>query len=338
MRSENLPTGLSRLQHKLDLISVDPYFRDTWDDVCESRGEPAQFIQRLNHHAPLVLRPDALGAGRAHDVLEFVYSHGFRPVAWSYFIFTRHVIRETWRYQLNIATTDRIEAMDLLLRGEQAMYILLERPMQTHEGAATTLLSRMKGPSDPALRTEQHLRFRAGAAQESVITYVHVADEPIDILREMGVFFDRSERRQLFESIEIGGDIGEQLRAEVAAHWSVERFGLDFDRAMRRLTTFADTARADDVVHTLIARINTGNGAQWRQLLDRIEQIGVPLSRWDRAALAARLSARHVDAAPVVPDITDHQKLEIPCPTVQQQSTSSPSPRESLPKPCDNSD
>ncbi|HVK20208.1 MAG TPA: nucleoside-diphosphate kinase [Actinokineospora sp.] len=302
MATITVPSALSRLPEKIAAFAADPYFRDAWDDLSTVVGDGSEIAALLADAAPLVLRPDALVSGRARRVLESVYAAGFTPVAMAWFTFSRHVIRETWRYQLNVATRDRIDVMDMVLRGEDAVYILLEKPDRPRDVPATSLLSDMKGPSAPEDRRPEHLRSLAGSAQESVLTYVHVADEPADIVRELGVFFDRPQRRKLFGSLGARRDLGESVIAEIDDRTRTADLG--YDTALSRLARLAEgqPGLAQPLIR-LLSRIEAGDGSCWRDLLDHVERTGLPLSRWGKAAIAARLGARHLDATPTVPDV-----------------------------------
>ena len=61
---------------------------------------------------------------------------------------------------------------------------------------ATVRLSNLKGGPDAATRGAGSLRSALRSANR-LFTFVHTADEPADIVRELAVFFDRDERRRL---------------------------------------------------------------------------------------------------------------------------------------------
>ena len=81
--------------------------------------------------------------------------------------------------------------MDMILTGFTSLYVLFYKESSKEAVSATNELSRYKGPSLPKERKIGQSRYSAESAQVSVLTYIHVSDEPSDIIREIGAFFDR---------------------------------------------------------------------------------------------------------------------------------------------------
>jgi hypothetical protein len=162
----------------------------------------------------------------------------------------------------------------------------------------------MKGPTRPEDREEHHLRRIAGAAQASVLTYVHVADEPADVLRELGVFFDRSERTRLLAALDSRQDLTRQVLgalAEVEAR--TEESDLLWGAALDRLDAQLCGHPVSAELAALLQQVRSGRSRDWRSLLALADRFGPRWSHWDRVAVAAQLSARHLEAEPVVPDV-----------------------------------
>jgi hypothetical protein len=300
----DVPEGLSRVPAKRALFGTDPYFRDCWDDLVDRYGQCGETL--LHRVAPLVLRPDAMAARGGGRVVDAVRTLGLVPIAVARFRFDRHTTRETWRYQLNIATRERIDVMDMIMPVGESVYVLLRETSPT-EVPATTRLSAAKGPSLPASRKPGQLRWIAGPAQASVLTYVHVADEPADIVREMAVFFDRPERMRLLDRLDSDEDAGAELAREVRrAEEGTAPSDFSWTRALARLQS-ALGVRPDCAgrreLEGLLDAIRRGRSRNWRGLLAAADSTALPWSHWDRVAVAAELSARHLPLPPVIPDV-----------------------------------
>ncbi|GHE29892.1 hypothetical protein GCM10017673_35840 [Streptosporangium violaceochromogenes] len=311
-----VPENLSRIARKREAFAEDPYFRDAWDDLTALRGRGEEARAPLFEVAPLVLRPDTIATRGGRRVLEAVRRAGFVPVASAVFRFDRRVTREIWRYQLNIATRERVDVMDMIMPVGRSLYVLL-RGEGTPLAPACTRLSTLKGPSLPAERHEHHLRRIAGPAQASVLTYVHVADEPADIVRELGVLFDRAERLRLLTAASGTRDRSEPVHralAEVEAETPAADLtpGPAFDRLERLIADRAGRGPVWPVdaperslarLSSLVSTIRAGRGRDWRAVLGLVDHLGLDWPHWDRVAVAAELSARHIDGPPVIPDI-----------------------------------
>ncbi|MEU1470982.1 hypothetical protein ABZ434_22465 [Streptomyces sp. NPDC005761] len=299
----HVPEWLSRVDRKREIYAGDPYYRDAWDDVSAVLGTGPAVADALHAVAPLVLRPDAVAARGGAGLLTAVRDAGFVPVAWSTFRFDRHTTREVWRYQLNIATRERIDVMDLIMPAGESLYVLLRDTRKTGI-PATTRLSGLKGPSRPEDRETHHLRRIAGAAQASVLTYVHVSDEPADIVRELGIFFDRPERTRLLGALDARQDVTDQVLAVLAEiEQRTEACDLSWKSALERLSRLLADRPDGTELNSMLERVRSGRSRDWRSLLDQADRLGLKWRHWDRVAVAAELSARHLEVEPVIPDV-----------------------------------
>lgn len=303
-----VPEELSRVERKREIFAGDPYFRDAWDDFREACGTGQAQTEQLFRVAPLVLRPDAIATRGGTRLLEAVAAQGFVPVACETFRFNRHTTREVWRYQLNIATRERIDVMDMIMPAAESLYVLLHDATDSPV-PATTRLSSLKGPSRPEDRQASHLRHIAGPAQASVLTYLHVSDEPADIVRELGIFFDSSQRNRLLGRLCSTEDATGAVLAELATIESrTQPSDLCWRPALARLRQALDQAstanRAQtEVLSGLIDQVLAGRSKEWQALLAQADGLNLDWDYWDRVAVAAELSARHLDAMPVLPDV-----------------------------------
>jgi len=309
-----VPSSLSCLPRKRELYATDPYFRDAWEDILALWGaERAQSL--LFDLAPVIYRPDALVARGVGRGLRATRELGFAPVACGVFRYNRLSVREGWRYQLNIATRDRIDVMDMIMPATESLYVAMKRAPSEVEVPATTCLSSFKGPSLPENRKPHHLRSLLGKAQVSVLTYVHISDEPADIVRELGIFFDRPQRLEILRAIEAGEDVvdgveraADELYARIPAHT------LDFVEALDRVEGMARPllgrngdggGRAYEEMVSMCVRMRVGECRDWRRLLTLIDEAGLPVGHWDRVAFAAPLAEKHLDEADLtLPDIS----------------------------------
>lgn len=265
-----IATGLSLLPAKRELFALDTHFREAWPDL-----EPARPL--LHRLALVVFKPDALVGRRIGPCLELLGEHGFRVAAARTFTYDRLSIRETWRYQFNIASRDRIDVVDVLLTVAPSLLVVLrdERPL---DGCpASVRLGSLKGPSEPALRRAGQLRYELGVLT-TLFNFVHTSDEPADIVRELGVLLGADERRQLAEELCGGHDRTAQalrMAAELEARHPAH--DLDCAAALARL----EAAPQEAVRRSAQAARERRPGA-WRELLAAIPMV----DPWDALAVA----------------------------------------------------
>lgn len=298
-----VPEWLSREGRKREIYAGDPYYRDAWDDLTDLPGTEWAVADQLYRVAPMVLKPDAVAVRGGARLLAAVRAANFVPVAWGKFRFDRHITRELWRYQLNVATRERIDVLDMYMPTGESLYVLLR---DTSESGipATARLCDMKGPTRPEDREAHHLRRIAGATQASVLTYIHVADEPADLLREMGIFFERPERKRLLAALDSRQDVTQQVLAALSEveEWT-EASDLSWKAALDRLDAQRSGQPDCAELAALLQQVRSGRSRDWQSLIALTDRFGLQWSHWDRIAVAAQLSARHLEAEPVIPDV-----------------------------------
>ena len=262
---------LSKSAVKQRLFCGDPFFRDgmDWLSMLSSR-ERSGFLSRC---APLIVRPDAFVAGIGPALLDYLDEHGFEPLWARSFTFDRRLVREMWRYQLNIATRDRIDVMDLILLAGPSLYLLLWSDEEC-DVPATVALRELKGPSSPSRRRLGQMRSLSTGGQASVLTYVHTCDEPADIVRELSVLWPRSVVKELLRS-----PTGRGRAQADAARAAVLQTSRAYEPSSLRLEQAASELGID-----LTA------GPDWREIVERYRY-----PCWQAIAIAAHLAETHIE-------------------------------------------
>lgn len=156
--------------------------------------------EALGNKTFIVFKPDAAPVRCVAPCMAVLAEQGVRPIAVRLFTFDRLMLRELWRYELNLATYARYPAIDALLTQAPSLFVLLERDAEAREEDLAELLSALKGPSQVQQRQAHHLRARIGAGN-GVLNHIHTPEETIDVLREIAVLFGRPERRGLLEHL-----------------------------------------------------------------------------------------------------------------------------------------
>src|SRR5205085_200920 len=98
--------SLTLMPEKRDAYSGDLYLRECWADMSEIFG--ANLPNVLGSIALLNLKPDAVVGRRMRNILNFLVDHQFRPLAAVPIQFTRHSMRELWRYDWNVYPVERL--------------------------------------------------------------------------------------------------------------------------------------------------------------------------------------------------------------------------------------
>ncbi|MFE4695962.1 nucleoside-diphosphate kinase [Streptomyces sp. NPDC056738] len=280
-----VPPLLTCHPDKQRLYGADTYYQESHGQLAQLTGDITGFAHR---HALLLLKPDAVVARRLEAAADWLAGQGFRIVGAAVTRLTRTMIRSLWYFQWNLATPYRRRLAALFLEDADAL-VLLVRPLHDLDVPASVELTRLKGPTDPDARRPGQLRHLLGR-YSYLLNLVHTPDEPADVLRELGVHFDETERDRLFRSA-----LADEDRAAHASeltgllYAATEPRDLAFDPAVARLRdTVARHGGADPC-------------AGPRTLLETAWRLGVDLDPWDAVIVGSKvLPMRQPGRAPVL--------------------------------------
>jgi nucleoside diphosphate kinase len=169
-------------------------------------GGASRIAGWLWNAAALILRPDAIAGGQAGYVFPMLRRHGFEPLV----VRAVHVgaarAEALWRYQFNVATPERRALLGRVMSMGEALYLIVRDRTTRMCAPATVHLTYLKGTAVISRRKPGHLRTVAGPAVANLLSYVHVSDDPADMLREMAVLFDRVAVVEILTELEAGID------------------------------------------------------------------------------------------------------------------------------------
>lgn len=285
---------LTVVKDKIVEYGREPAFRDAAAAVRGSAGENAgPILQRL---AAITFKPEAVAGRRIPNALAFMRRHGFRPVAYRRVRLDQRRARTLWRFQWNVATADRLAVADLLMPACDSLWVAFWDETTPLAIPGTVRFRSLKGPAYPSVRKEGQLRYELGGTNR-MMTFIHAADEPIDLIRELGTLFAPEIRPTLARALSVaeGVDATENLhRCLSALHTDVPSQDLDIDEVMRRLDTLIThrlahaPSRELHAVRATLSQVRGGQILNWASLEREFGQAGLDLPLWDRIQIGAQ--------------------------------------------------
>jgi hypothetical protein len=264
---------------KRECYARDQYFREAIWDAQDILGD--KFHTHIDEVTLMIVQPEAFAGRRITPLLRFLADHRFTPIGIEPFTYTRHSGREIWRYQWNAATVEKLELVDLRNCALPAAIIVLrDAEDDPRELPAAVRLKALKGSAILGERQSSCLRSVLQSPNR-MINFVHTADEPADVVRELGICFDRADRRRILATIATGrqrdvtSDCQHQLgQLEAAAPLA------DFDpsAAWTRIQQRAIGA-ATRLVVAQRTLFEEATRIEWRTLIPLCAELGV--SAWD---------------------------------------------------------
>jgi nucleoside diphosphate kinase len=282
---------LSTTSGKVDRYSDEVYFRETAEDLFAVLA-PSAVERFCRQHTLLLLKPDAVVAGRLTTAIAWLTGNAFRVAAAAVTRFNRNTVRALWQETLVNASRDRVELADDYMTAAECLLLLVQ--YSDPHTTASAVLGGQKGPPQPQLCLPGQLRYELGAMNYQ-LNRVHAADDPADMVRELGVLCDYPTRLDLLHSAASETDGLEAARTLVdrleAGH---PRMVLSFDRTVQtiREAIARRQQHGDDSLRELaraVDHITAGTSRDWRSLLHLLERNGIQTTRWQRIVLGTTL-------------------------------------------------
>lgn len=189
---------LSAVDIKNSVFVDDSNFRQSWVDAWAELGERA--FSRLQSTAMIIIKPEAFAGARGSRILDFVVSHGFQPVDWYWVQLSRIAINSVWQYQWNVATNDRLDLAKHLYCMDRALVVVLHDVQHEDRYPSAVRLRQLKGAAQVEKRRPEDMRSIIDSPNRTM-SLVHASDEPIDIVRELGIVCEKEARRSLYRAM-----------------------------------------------------------------------------------------------------------------------------------------
>lgn len=290
-----VPAGLTVDEAKRALFGADAWFRDGWEDL-QRLSPPGRAIAVAQQHALVLLKPDAIAARVLHRSLDWFEDEGATIVGSAAVQLDRQSFRAMWQWQLGASTRDRRDLGDAIIGAGPSLLVIVRLPAASVP--ATVRISASKGPADPTRRRPGQLRS-ALEGGNFLLNFVHAADEPADLARELSILLRAAEREALISGFADGGPAAGAPAAArtlaTALQDAAEPHDLDFAATLRRLGDRLETlsggrpAGAQAQAAACLAAVRRGGSRDWRGLLAALREAGVRASVWDEIVVGTTL-------------------------------------------------
>lgn len=157
-------------------------------------------LKKINNLALIMLKPETIMMGKLEQTIKFLKENNFKVIYGVKKYLSNCQTSELWRYQWNAASLERI----IVTQNEFETYPCLILVLESLDDSllASTRMTNLKGSCFAGKREPHHLRSILSPINQA-LNYIHSADEPIDIIREAGIFFNTSELIALMDIIKM---------------------------------------------------------------------------------------------------------------------------------------
>jgi hypothetical protein len=298
--------ALTAVPKKFRYFSKETYFRESWRLARRALG--ARTLETLQRLAVLTLKPDCVIGRRAEDCLRYMAGRGFRPILASPICYDRSNTREIWRYQWNIATLDRLDLSDMIHTAAPALMVVFADEHPEDGIPASVRLAGLKGSSLPWDRHPDDLRSQLGGLNRMIVL-VHCSDEPVDIVREWGILFDRRTLAGLYDRLAeavadpvdpVAPDLDTPLRSLYARHppgeLGIESALAELDAALSEPVAPSRAAAAARVA-AAVHEAQRGDHLDWQEWSDDLRAARLGLDTWTTTVIGSHYIRHDVPGA-----------------------------------------
>ena len=281
---------LTSMEIKKSFYSRETYFRECWLDFCNVfENERIQILQR---HAIMVFKPDAIIGRRIDEALEYLKNSGFVPIVWREIRYSRMFMREDWRYQLNQLSIDRMMLNTMLLGSMDSLLVVFRDILQPLKMPASVRMQNLKGNSLPHLHKPGQLRAILQSPNR-LLKFIHTPDEPADIVREIGIFFDDENRSSFLKQIlkETMQDNSQKLNQKILQLYDQHpQHDLKLEMAWQRIkeglhAVSSHNIKAKELLNDLLflweKRLDKPPFISVKNFVKKLREASVKVSTWD---------------------------------------------------------
>ena len=249
------PAGLlgswTRSPNKAEIFARDTWYLEAAEQLA---GRTADASAEGARAAVLLIKPDGVCGGAAPAAVDWLIEAGYTIHDAAAVWLGRNDIRALWLHQWNIASPERRGLADVIRSLSPSLVLVLGRDRIAGDIPTSVELTAAKGPTDPAKRVPGELRH-ALPTDSYLLNFVHTPDEPADVLRELGIYFDSARREQAFERILSRHDASATARS-LAAELSTTHHMSAINVENSRVALIARSRRGEtteDIVRRLLA-------------------------------------------------------------------------------------
>lgn len=197
---EQFHSMLTLSEKKSELYCRDLYYELSYSiaiDVLKDR-----FLKTIWSIGLLIIKPEAERLGRIPLILELLSSNGYEIVRTLKTEIAAVQTTEIWKYQWSAASMDRINTNINLMKMEPSYVLILKNPRYAVSQSCplSMILTEQKGSADAKFRNESHFRT-ALKPLNMILNYIHTSDEPMDVIRELGILFDIDRLYEIYSSL-----------------------------------------------------------------------------------------------------------------------------------------
>lgn len=219
--------------NKAFYYSVEPYFRDSYNDFIKVLGKHK--LPNINKYSFIIVRPDGIVNRIIDNLFKQLRNNDFEPMLLKEIRFNRFSLREMWRYNFNKSPIKRFALLDYFLPISDSMFVLVKDISTSNKESAASRLSKLKGSVNKSKRKDSDLRSLIHA-DSGLFSFIHTPDDTADFIREIGVLFTLQDRKEIAYIIKNKAKSNIDLNVIMKVYAKTPELKLEYNKAIIRIT------------------------------------------------------------------------------------------------------
>lgn len=198
LHRESIPwVELTISPKKEKLFSSDFYFELSYEAALQTIKSDIGL--KLRNYTLLFIKPEALISNKTDILIEELKKHHFELVYISIKPISHTQISELWKYMWSSASLIRIIINHAYYTQYDCGVLILRNRHHTSRDSCA-FLSEIKGSTSKGPYKEPDIRYHMNAIN-TFLNHIHSPDEIVDFMREMAVFFNWDELKEIYYCI-----------------------------------------------------------------------------------------------------------------------------------------
>lgn len=258
-------------RYQPEKVADDPFFRTSLEVFREAIPDLGAFSQTYTY---MIVKPDALVFADLRKIVDVIEEFGFQIVAYDSFQYSSNSVKAFWFHESRPFPPGWFKMFDLVLTHHPSLVLLLKR---THEEkiSACEEISQYKGHALAAKRKPTSIRALIGA-QDGPFGFIHTPDNPLAMIRELGIIIDEVHLLNLLKR----GLEGIPCPSEMLQTFQQPpRHDLNYENAKQRLRKWADDW--DEELQSQFFEYLDQEDRSWDSFLRFIQSHDLTVPEWD---------------------------------------------------------
>lgn len=260
----------------------DPYFRRGYLIFQSIFNEDLNNF--FKNYTFLLVRPDAIVSHSLDKIFHALNEYSFEVIQALPIRFDRHMNRLLYFYHLNHAPLERFPLIDLFSEDKNFLVLILKDKKKDTSLEPCRRFRSIKGSVLEEKRSPHHFRAKI-QAKRGLLAFIHAPDEAADVIRELSIFFDEADLKQMLNRIILNDHTLSLAELEAILYPEAGYHDLELEGVISRIENACFNKDISGVIEKKIIKLCKNSRLKkkvdWMEFIDLINKSDIEIDKWD---------------------------------------------------------